>query len=55
VTVDTNVFSFTGPYGGAPTIAIPVAVAVVAFVLFWRRRRGGGKEPATQTGEGPSN
>ena len=55
VTVDTNVFSFTGPYGGAPTIAIPVAIAVVAFVLFWRRRRGGGKEPATQTGEGPPN
>jgi len=55
VTVDTNVFSFTGPYGGAPTIAIPVVIAVVAFVLFWRRRRGGGKKPATQNSEGPSS
>lgn len=56
VTVDTNAFSLTGPYVGAPTIAIPLVIGAVTFVLFWRRRqqRRGGKEPVPKTGEGPS-
>jgi len=48
VRVDTNVFSFSGPYGGAPTIALPVVIAALALVLFWRRsrlRRGGAVKP----------
>src|SRR5437773_1629946 len=48
VRVDTNVFSFSGPYGGAPTIALPVVIAAIALVLFWRRsrlRRGGAAKP----------
>jgi hypothetical protein len=52
VTVDSNVFSLTGPYGGAPTIAIPAVIAVVAVVLFFRRR--GGRGPNRKTDDGPS-
>ena len=37
--VDTNVFSFSGPYRGAPTVAIVVAVAIAAALLLVRRRR----------------
>lgn len=39
VRVDTNVFSFSGPYGGAPTIALPIIIAAIALVLLWRRAR----------------
>ncbi len=39
--VDTNVFSPTGPYAGAPTYAIAAALALAAAVgLLLRRRRG---------------
>ena len=38
--VDTNPFSPTGPYAGAPAYGIVVAaVAVAALGLWWRRRR----------------
>ena len=39
IRVDTNVFSFSGPYGGAPTIALPIVVAAIALVFLWRRSR----------------
>jgi hypothetical protein len=52
VAVDTNVFSLTGPYGGAPTIAIPAVIAVVALILFLRRRRGG-RGPDRKTDDRP--
>ena len=37
--IDTNVFSFSGPYGGAPTIALPTLIAAIALVLLWTRHR----------------
>jgi len=37
--VDTNFLSFSGPYGGAPTVATIVAVAIAAALLLLRRRR----------------
>ncbi len=37
--VDTNFLSFSGPYGGAPTVAIIVVVAIAAALLLLRRRR----------------
>ncbi len=41
VTVDTNVFSFGGPYGGLPTFGIVLVVAALAgaFAAIRRRRR----------------
>ncbi len=37
--VDTNAFSPSGPYAGAPTYAIIVAAVVVAGVVLWIRKR----------------
>ena len=37
--IDTNIFSPSGPYAGAPTYGIIVAAAVVAGFVLWRRRR----------------
>ena len=42
IVVDTNPFSFTGPYHGIPTIALVVvsaSVAVVAVLLSLRKRK----------------
>ena len=41
IVVDTNPFSFSGPYRGLPTIAIVVAsvAAAVVVVLFRLRKR----------------
>ena len=41
VRIDTNVFSFSGPYGGAPTIALPLGIAAIVAILLWKRGRGG--------------
>ncbi len=40
--VDTNVFSFTGPYSGAPTLALVAAVLIAVLAVWWRwrKRRG---------------
>lgn len=48
--VDTNVFSFFGPYAGVPLVAL-LALAVIALLLvvfYWRRRK---KEERTQQQE----
>ena len=39
VTVDTNLFSFTGPLGGLPTIALITIIAVVPVALVFIRKR----------------
>lgn len=42
VTVDTNAFSFTGPYLGIPLIVLTVAIALAPPLAYWvveRRRR----------------
>lgn len=39
VTIDTNPFSLSGPYAGAPTYAILVAAVVAAAAVVWWRRR----------------
>ncbi len=36
--VDTNPFSFSGPFAGLPTILVVVAMAAVAIALWYRRR-----------------
>jgi hypothetical protein len=36
--VDTNVFSISGPYHGAPTIGGIVALVAIGLVLFWKLR-----------------
>jgi len=41
--VDTNIFSFTGPHAGAPTVALTLAALAAVFVAWWRRWRG--REP----------
>src|SRR2546422_2821258 len=46
VRVDTNVFSFSGPYGGAPTVALPIIIAAIGLVLFLGRGRLRGRGPA---------
>lgn len=47
VIVDTNILSFTGPYGVAPAIALVVIVAAVlaAVALLWRRRKRASPAP----------
>lgn len=44
--VDTNVFSFTGPYAGSPTIAL-IAMGIPATVLLIRWMRGRHRLPPT--------
>lgn len=41
IQIDTNVFSFSGPYGGAPTIGLPIAIGALVVGLLWRRVRAG--------------
>ncbi len=46
VYVDSNPFSFSGPYGGAPTIALilsPLGAGAVLMLLQWRGRKS--KQP----------
>jgi branched-chain amino acid transport system substrate-binding protein len=51
VRIDTNAFSFSGPYGGAPSIALPLGIAAIAAILLWKRgRRGRGKGPPPNAG-----
>ncbi len=55
-TVDTNIFSFTGPYGGLVTVAliVAVAVAILALLLLRRRRKAStAPRPAEPAAEPP--
>lgn len=47
VRVDTNLFSPSGPYAGAPTYAILAVVAAVSIALVLLRRRRGRQTPPT--------
>jgi ABC-type branched-subunit amino acid transport system substrate-binding protein len=56
VRIDTNSLSFSGPYGGAPTIALPLGIGVIAAVLLWkrgRRRRRQRESPPDDVTGGP--
>ena len=40
ITIDTNAFSFGGPFGGLPTFGILAVIVVIgAAMVAWRRRR----------------
>ncbi len=43
--VDTNIFSPSGPYFGAPTFAIVALATGGLFYFFWKRRRRGARPP----------
>ena len=56
VRIDTNAFSFSGPYGGAPAIALPLGIAAIAAILLGkrgRRGRSGKGSPPKAGGAGP--
>ena len=56
VRIDTNAFSFSGPYGGAPAIALPLGIAAIAAILLrkrGRRGRSGKGSPPKGGGAGP--
>lgn len=50
--IDTNIFSPSGPYAGAPTYGMIVAAAAVAGLVLWRRRRRVSPPPGSPPQEG---